>query len=97
MYCVIKCLKNKRVLKGNFASSVFNIYNAKTQMTQICVTGPQCVKLNYIQSGLCVLNHMKVCAQLVDEHTNHVVQNIICHTFRLAHTEVCNSWLLIFH
>jgi hypothetical protein len=32
------------VLKGSFASSVFNIYNAKTQMTQICVTGPQCVK-----------------------------------------------------
>jgi hypothetical protein len=44
MYCVIKWVKNKRVLKGNFASSVFNIYDAKTQMTQICVTGPQCVK-----------------------------------------------------
>jgi hypothetical protein len=41
MYCVIKCVKTKRVLKGNFASSVFHICNAKTQ---ICVTGPQCVK-----------------------------------------------------
>jgi hypothetical protein len=29
MYCVIKCVKNKRVLKGNFASSVFHICNAK--------------------------------------------------------------------
>jgi hypothetical protein len=33
------------VLKGNFASSVFNIYNAKTQMMRILVTGPQCVNL----------------------------------------------------
>jgi hypothetical protein len=45
MYCVIKCVKTKRVLKGNFASSVFHSCNAKTQKTQICVTGPQCVKL----------------------------------------------------
>jgi hypothetical protein len=43
MYCVIKCVKTKRVLKGNFASSVFHSCNAKTQKTQICVTGPQCV------------------------------------------------------
>jgi hypothetical protein len=35
------------VLKGNFASSVFNIYNTKTQMTQICVTGPQCVNITW--------------------------------------------------
>jgi hypothetical protein len=46
MYCVIKCVKNKLVLKGNFASSVFNIYDAKTQMTRILVTCPQCVKLS---------------------------------------------------
>jgi hypothetical protein len=44
MYCVIKCVKNKRVLKGNFVSSVFHSCNAKTPKTQICVTGPQCVK-----------------------------------------------------
>jgi hypothetical protein len=43
MYCVIKCVKTKRVLKGNFASSVFHSCNAQTQKTQICVTGPQCV------------------------------------------------------
>jgi hypothetical protein len=29
MYCVIKCIKTKRVLKGNFASSVFHRCNAK--------------------------------------------------------------------
>jgi hypothetical protein len=29
-----------------FASSVFHRCNAKTQKTQICVTGPQCVKLD---------------------------------------------------
>jgi hypothetical protein len=28
---------------GNFASPVFHSCNAKTQKTQICVTGPQCV------------------------------------------------------
>jgi hypothetical protein len=41
MYCLIKCVKTERMLKGNFASSVFHSCNAKTQ---ICVTGPQCVK-----------------------------------------------------
>jgi hypothetical protein len=45
MYCVITCVKIKRVLKGNFASSVFHNPNAKTQMTQICAAGPQCVKI----------------------------------------------------
>jgi hypothetical protein len=45
MYCVIKCVKTKHVLKGNFASSVFHSCNAKTQKTQICVTGPQCVNI----------------------------------------------------
>jgi hypothetical protein len=44
MYCVIKCVKNKCVLKGSFTSSVFHSCNAKTQKTQICLTGPQCVK-----------------------------------------------------
>jgi hypothetical protein len=44
MYCIIKCVKTKHVLKGNFALSVFRSCNAKTQKTQICVTGPQCVK-----------------------------------------------------
>jgi hypothetical protein len=29
MYCVIKCVKTKRVLKGIFASSVFHSCNAK--------------------------------------------------------------------
>jgi hypothetical protein len=29
MYCVIKCVKTKRVLKGNFVSSVFHSCNAK--------------------------------------------------------------------
>jgi hypothetical protein len=43
MCCVIKCVKTKRVLKGNFASSIFHSCNTKTQMTQICVTGLQCV------------------------------------------------------
>jgi hypothetical protein len=41
MYCVIKCVKTKRVLKRKFASSVFHNCNAKTQ---ICVTGRQSVK-----------------------------------------------------
>jgi hypothetical protein len=40
-YCVIKCVKTKRVLKGNFASSIFHSCNAKMQMTQNCVTGPR--------------------------------------------------------
>jgi hypothetical protein len=31
MYCVIKCVKNKRVLKGNFASSVFHSCTQKRQ------------------------------------------------------------------
>jgi hypothetical protein len=43
MYCIIKCIKNKCILKGKFASSVFHSCNAKTHKTQICVTGPQCV------------------------------------------------------
>jgi hypothetical protein len=43
IYCVIKCVKTKRMLKGTFASYVFHSSNAKTQKTQICVTGPQCV------------------------------------------------------
>jgi hypothetical protein len=43
IYCVIKCVKTKRVLKHKFASSVFQNCNAKAQKMQICVTGPQCV------------------------------------------------------
>jgi capsular polysaccharide biosynthesis protein len=59
MYCVIKCVKTKRVLKGKFASSTFHSCNAKTQMTQICVTGPQRVK----QQSKC--NTDKVCNCLI--------------------------------
>jgi hypothetical protein len=55
MYCVIKYVKNKRVLKGNSASFVFNIYNAKTQ---ICVTGPQCVKYSVLNTRE---SHTAVC------------------------------------
>jgi hypothetical protein len=47
MYCVIKCVKTKRVLKRKFASPVFHNCNAKTQ---ICVTGPQCVKNASLQA-----------------------------------------------
>jgi hypothetical protein len=46
MYCVIKCIKTKRVLKGKFVSSVFHGCNAKTQ---ICITGPQCVNILWLQ------------------------------------------------
>jgi hypothetical protein len=63
MYCVIKCVKIKRVLKGNFASSVFHNCNAKTQMTQICVTGPQCVntkfKMNYFTQTIILFFYKK--------------------------------------
>jgi hypothetical protein len=45
MYCVIKCVKTKHVLKLKFASSVFHNCNAKIQKTQICVTSPQCVNM----------------------------------------------------
>jgi hypothetical protein len=45
MCCVIKCIKTKRMLKGKFASSVFHSCNAKTQKTEICFTGPQCVNI----------------------------------------------------
>jgi hypothetical protein len=44
MYCVIKCVKTKRVLEHKFASTLFHNRNVKMQKTQICVTGPQCVK-----------------------------------------------------
>jgi hypothetical protein len=40
MYCVIKCIKTKRVLKRKSASSVFHNCNGKMQ---ICVTGLQFV------------------------------------------------------
>jgi hypothetical protein len=49
MYCVIKCVKTKRVLKGRFASSVFHSCNAKTQRMQISITGPQCVNVLWVQ------------------------------------------------
>jgi hypothetical protein len=61
MYCVIKCVKNTRMLKGNFVSSVFQNCNAKTQKTQICVTGPQCVKTakkhKICLTIFCILDH----------------------------------------
>jgi hypothetical protein len=60
MYCVIKCVKTKRVLKGNFASSVFHSCNAKTQKTQICVTGPQCVNYSKFLKLILFLFQMKV-------------------------------------
>jgi hypothetical protein len=57
MYCVIKCVKTKRVLKGKFALSVFHSCNAKTQKTQICITGPQFVKfVNVILEGAITKN-----------------------------------------
>jgi hypothetical protein len=43
MYCVIKCVKSPRVLKGKFASSVFQSCKEKTPKTRILVSGPQCV------------------------------------------------------
>jgi hypothetical protein len=51
MYCVIKCVKTKRVLKHEFASSVFHNRNAKTQ---ICVTGCQSVKERALCAALLV-------------------------------------------
>jgi hypothetical protein len=43
MYCVMKCVETKRVLKRRFASFIFHSCNAKTQ---ICVTRPQCVNIS---------------------------------------------------
>jgi hypothetical protein len=59
MYCVIKCVKTKRVLKGNFASSVFHSCNAKTQKMQICVTGPQCIKVSNLKLRFLVLSPLQ--------------------------------------
>jgi hypothetical protein len=42
----------KRVLKGNFRSSILHSCYAKTEITQICVTSPQCVKI-YLQEVGC--------------------------------------------
>jgi hypothetical protein len=44
MYCVIKCVKSTRVLKGKFASPVFHSCKEKTPKTRKLVSGPQCVK-----------------------------------------------------
>jgi hypothetical protein len=44
IYCVIKCVKSTRVLKGKFASSVFQSWKEKTPKTRKLVSGPQCVK-----------------------------------------------------
>jgi hypothetical protein len=44
MYCVTKCVKSTRVLKGKFASSVFHSCKEKTPETRILVSGLQCVK-----------------------------------------------------
>jgi hypothetical protein len=46
IYCVIKCVKSTRVLKGKFASSVFQSRKEKTPKTRILVSGQQCVKAN---------------------------------------------------
>jgi hypothetical protein len=62
-YCVIKCIKTKRVLKGNFASSIFHTCNAKTQ---ICVTGPQCVILDFHCVMKIPLNSIKFMHSFVD-------------------------------
>jgi hypothetical protein len=67
MYCVIKCVKTKRVLKGNFASSVFHSCNAKTQ---ICVTGPQCVNIIELTGAI-------VCTL---QHCTHEIDVLILHT-----------------
>ena len=51
MYCVIKCIvrgNQARVKKRRFASSVLHSSNVKTQ---ICVTGPQCVKRDLKEVG----------------------------------------------
>jgi hypothetical protein len=42
MYSVIKCVKKQARVKRQFCV-IRNIYDAKTQMTRILVTGPQCV------------------------------------------------------
>jgi hypothetical protein len=44
MYCIIKCVKSTRVLKGKFASPVFHSCKEKTPKMRILVSGPQCVK-----------------------------------------------------
>jgi hypothetical protein len=60
IYCVIKCVKTKHVLKRKFASSVFQNCMQRRKKTQICVTGPQCVntqkiyQLLYIQCLLMI-------------------------------------------
>jgi hypothetical protein len=45
IYCVIKCVKSSRVLKGKFASFVFQSCIEKTPKTRKLVSGPQCVKI----------------------------------------------------
>jgi hypothetical protein len=51
VYCVIKCVKTKRVLKCKFALSVFQNCIQRRKKTQICVTGPQCVKMDLQEVG----------------------------------------------
>jgi hypothetical protein len=42
IYCAVKCVKSPRVLKGKFASSVFQSCKGKTPNTRKLVSGPQC-------------------------------------------------------
>jgi hypothetical protein len=89
MYCVIKCVKTKRVLKGNFASSVFHCCNPKTQKTQICITGPKCVKTDCFYNVQCI-QKVTVHLQTVLEVMSMSIYTGLNHLIVFANT-LCRS------
>jgi hypothetical protein len=73
MYCVIKCVKSTRVLKGKFASSVFHGCKEKTPKTRILVSGPQCVKWTWavLFDSILYTGRQSGCVSLTSVSTRH--------------------------
>jgi hypothetical protein len=79
MYCVIKCVKTKRVLKRKFASSVFHNCNAKTQ---ICVTGRQSVKWDTNSGLLLAYLNCLLMPLVIHDHPVYICDTRVLHQDR---------------
>jgi hypothetical protein len=99
IYCVIRCVKTKRVLKRKFASSVsqncMQRCKKKKKIMQICVTGPQCVKTIFRTLYLHPKRNFKVNVWLTVHHSTTNIMHFLFNLLRI--NALCMIWALLVH
>jgi hypothetical protein len=74
------------MLKGKFASSVFQSSKEKTPKTRKLISGPQCVNMKQILSGRCKYSIFDIdISQTCEVHTIHLHNQLAGHKLCQTH------------